>query len=70
MWKESENEQYVDNLFLAGERVPSGVYQQLGGNGRMVTFDHDDFLPASLDSRVACYIKVEALWGDQSPRNT
>ena len=62
MWKQPENDQYVDELFLAGERVPSGVYKQIGGGGREIKLSHDDFLPASLDGRVACYMRVHKLW--------
>ena len=50
-----------DELFLAGERVRSGTYRQLGGV-RMVRLDEDDFLPASLDGRVACYMRVQNTW--------
>ncbi len=62
MWKQPENDQFVDELFLAGERVPSGVYKQIGGD-REVKLDHEDFLPASLDGRVACYMRVSGVWG-------
>ena len=50
-----------DELFLAGERVRPGTYRQLGGV-RMVRLDQDDFLPASLDGRVACYMRVQNTW--------
>ncbi len=50
-----------DELFLAGERVRPGTYRQLGGV-RMVRLDEDDFLPASLDGRVACYMRVQNTW--------
>ncbi len=65
MWKQPENDQFVDELFLAGERVPSGVYKQIGG-AREITLDHEDFLPASLDGRVACYMKVHSTWSQLS----
>ena len=61
MWKQPENGQFVDEVFLAGERVPSGVYKQIGGD-REVNLDHEDFLPASLDGRVACYMRVQNAW--------
>lgn len=66
MWKQSENDQYVDELFLAGERVPSGVYRQVGG-GREIRLDHEDYLPASLDGHVACYMRVPSTWGQMEP---
>ena len=67
MWEQPENDQFVDELFLAGERVPSGIYKQVGGS-REVRLDHEDFLPASLDGRVACYMRIHRAWGlqDQS----
>ncbi len=66
MWKQPENDQFVGELFLAGERVPSGVYKQVGGGGREVELGQEDFLPASLDGRVACYMRVNRLWGQLS----
>ncbi len=65
MWKQPENDQFVDELFLAGERVPSGTYKQIGG-GREIHLDHEDFLPASLDGRVACYMRVNNTWSQLS----
>jgi hypothetical protein len=64
MWKQPENDQFVEELFLAGERVPSGVYRQIGGD-REVCLDHEDFLPASLDGRVACYMRVQSTWAQR-----
>ncbi|HSV75013.1 MAG TPA: hypothetical protein VLH79_14730 [Chthonomonadales bacterium] len=67
MWKQPENDQFVDELYLAGERVPSGVYRQVG-TCRQVCLDRDDFLPASLDGRVACYMRVNNTWGQLEHR--
>lgn len=61
MWKQPENDQFTEELFLAGERVPSGTYRQIGG-GREVCLERDDILPASLDGRVACYLRVHNTW--------
>jgi hypothetical protein len=63
MWKQPENDQFVDELYLAGERVPSGVYRQLGSS-REIRLDAEDFLPASLDGRVACYVRVRNTWDE------
>lgn len=63
MWTKPENEQYGDELYLAGERVPSGVYHQVGTN-RTVVLECEDVLPASLDGRVACYTCVRNVWSD------
>lgn len=57
MWKLPRDEQYVDELFLAGEMVPPGVYKQIGGD-RVVNLDTEDWLPASLDGRTAVYMRV------------
>ena len=57
MWKQSDQYVDVENLFLAGHRVPAGTYKQIGGD-REVKLDHEDFLPASLDGRVASYMRV------------
>ncbi len=65
MWKQPENDQFVDELFLAGERVPSGIYKQIDG-GREIEIKGEDFLPASLDGRVACYMRVNNTWSQLS----
>jgi hypothetical protein len=49
-------------LYLAGERVAPGIYKQVGGT-RQLSLDREDYLPASLDGRVACYERVEHTWG-------
>lgn len=48
-------------IFLAGQRVPSGVYRHIE-SGREVRLDKEDILPASLDGRVACYQRIRHLW--------
>ena len=50
-----------EQLFLAGERVRPGMYRQVGGV-RQVLLEQEDFLPASLDGRVACYTLVRDTW--------
>jgi hypothetical protein len=60
MLPQSERE-LDDELFLAGEKVRPGTYRQIGG-ARQVLLDHEDFLPASLDGRVACYMRVHDTW--------
>jgi hypothetical protein len=61
MWKHPENDEAVDELYLAGERAPSGIYKQVG-TSREVNLVQGDSLPASLDGRVACYMRVENTW--------
>ena len=48
-------------IYLAGERVPAGIYHQIG-NRRKVYLDHEDVLPASLDGCVACYERLLYTW--------
>jgi hypothetical protein len=38
--------------------VPGGLYQEVR-TGRVVQLDTRDILPASLDGRVACYIRLD-----------
>jgi hypothetical protein len=64
MWQQPENDQFVDELFLAGERVPSGIYRQIGSGREVLLERDDDVLPASLDGRVACYMRVHSQWGE------
>ena len=52
---ESEN-----TLYLAGERVVAGFYRQLDAHVT-VHFEQDDFLPATLDGHVACYVRIVAV---------
>ncbi len=59
MWKQPENDQSVNELYLAGERVTTGLYKQIGGD-REIHVEREDFLPASLDGRVACYTRIGA----------
>jgi len=62
MWQEVERDMSADELYLAGEKVLPGVYRQVGG-GREIHLEQEDFLPASLDGRVACYQRVQNTWG-------
>jgi hypothetical protein len=57
MWRPPDNDQFVDEIYLAGERVPGGTYREVGG-GREVRLKHKDFLPSSLNGGVACYLRV------------
>lgn len=48
-------------VYLAGERVPAGIYRQIG-SPREICLEHTDVLPASLDGRVACYERLLYTW--------
>ncbi|MCC6730117.1 MAG: hypothetical protein IT208_12335 [Chthonomonadales bacterium] len=67
MRKQPERDGFVDELYLAGERAPTGTYKQIGSS-REVRLDSDDFLPASLDGRVACYVRVANTWSQMQAR--
>jgi len=45
-----------EEYFLAGHRVPAGVYHQVGGP-RKVRLEQEGILPASCDGKVAVYVR-------------
>ena len=47
----------IADVFMAGHQAHAGVYRQLE-SGRVVQIEADDYLPASLDGQVACYVRV------------
>jgi hypothetical protein len=59
MWQMSEQEVQEEEL-LAGRKVAPGIYRELNTH-REVRLEQEDFLPASLDGRVACYVRVASL---------
>lgn len=61
MWQRPENDQFAEELFLAGERVAPGVYRQVGSD-RVIRLEKEDVLPASCDGHVACYVRIQNLW--------
>lgn len=48
-------------IYRAGERVAPGTYKQLN-SARVVRLEQEDYLPASLNGRVACFERVESSW--------
>jgi hypothetical protein len=50
-------------LFVAGSRVPAGRYVNVE-TGRVIEVGPEDILPASLDGRVAAYVKRLPTWAD------
>lgn len=46
------------DLHCAGQFVAAGTYREVEGCGRTVVLSREDYLPASLDGRVACYERV------------
>ena len=59
--RQREHDPVAGDLYLAGERVPPGVYKEVR-SGRRVHLDRDDVLPATLDGRVACYARLRFGW--------
>ena len=55
------SDSFMDEIFLAGERVPSGLYRELDSR-REIRLEKDGYLPATLDGRVATYICVMYTW--------
>lgn len=48
-----------DGLFSAGSRAPAGRYIRADvAWGRVLTLEREDYLPASLDGRVALYRRL------------
>ena len=46
----------VAGVYIAGQRVPPGTYRELG-TIRSITLDREDILPASLNGKVAEYVR-------------
>jgi hypothetical protein len=64
MWSRPENDQFANEIYLAGEYVSAGTYKQIGSQ-REIKIQREDYLPASLDGRVACYVRLDHAWGDK-----
>ena len=56
-----EQDPVAGELYFAGERVPAGIYKNTE-SGRQVCLTQEDFLPASMDGRVACYTRLRFTW--------
>jgi hypothetical protein len=50
------NEEDSTEVYIAGQRVAPGTYRELG-TLRSIFLDKEDTLPASLNGRVAAYIR-------------
>ncbi len=61
MQSHAKHDPLEGEIFPAGKRVAPGHYKQIGGT-RELYLDHEDYLPASLDGRVACYERVQYTW--------
>ena len=68
MYTSRETDPLKGELYLAGERVPPGIYRDIESR-REICFDCEDFLPASLDGRVACYEFVLRYGKGHTPHN-
>ena len=56
------------SLYRAGECPPPGLYRQVDGPRVLEVKTQSDCLPASLDGHVACYRRVQSLWGQIEQR--
>ena len=63
MWHQPENDQFAQEIYLAGEFVSRGSYKNVA-SGRLLILREDSRLPGSLDGRVACYLRLSHSWGD------
>ncbi|HZT43264.1 MAG TPA: hypothetical protein VFA07_13930 [Chthonomonadaceae bacterium] len=63
-----DNDTMQGEVYLAGERVPSGNYRQIGTR-RRIFLPHEDYLPASLDGRVAVYERIDHTWNQIRQRH-
>jgi hypothetical protein len=63
MWSSIYDDAFADHLLLAGQRALPGLYKELG-TGRIVQLESEEPLPATLNGRVACYVRMSARWGD------
>jgi hypothetical protein len=59
----------IGEIHVAGEKVPAGMYRRVD-TGRVVQLVHEDSLPASLDGRVACYVRVARMWAQHDLQPT
>ncbi len=64
MWINAVDEA-SDGIYLAGEFVQPGLYRRIGGK-QEVKLAQPDFLPASLDGRVACYTRIPLFKTDRT----
>lgn len=61
MRTEIEHDEYLQPIYLAGQRVPPGAYCQLH-TGQCIRLETEDLLPASLDGQIACYVRAAETW--------
>lgn len=57
---------YAEELYLAGQQVVAGLYREIE-SGREIHLAEEDFLPASLNGRVAAYVRVRHTWAQKQP---
>jgi hypothetical protein len=58
-----------EGIFLAGERVAPGIYVDIESR-REYRLDEEDYLPASLNGRVAAYVLKPATWGKRDAHSS
>ena len=51
----------IDEMYTAGQKAPAGIYR-LVGSTREISLDREDVLPASLDGKVAVYVRQSRTW--------
>ncbi len=56
-------EMTLEEFYIAGQKVAPGVYR-LVGSERDICLECEDTLPASLDGRVAVYVRQPLTWAE------
>jgi len=51
----------AQSFYLAGERVPPGVYKQVD-SGHQICLETEDFLPGGMDGHATAYVPVQNTW--------
>ena len=67
MWQMPEMDTHGEDLLLAGQHVEPGLYREIG-TGRAVSIEQEGVLPATLNGRVACYVRIANTWAQREAR--
>lgn len=67
MWQGQAIDPTEEHLLLAGQKATPGMYREMG-SGRVVLLEQDDVLPATLDGRIGCYMRLGSTWAQTQAR--
>ncbi len=57
MWKQPQNDHFVEELYLAGEKAPPGLYKQIGAPC-VIRLGESEALPVGNGGHAVCYRRV------------